>query len=257
MRTEKCARSLCISFITESDVATMTNRINNKRVCAIILAAGMGSRMKSTTPKQNMQLCGMTVAERSVAAFSQSELISSIIVVTRAEDVIALDAKLKDKFTKRITVIAGGTTRQESASLGFKAVSDTADYVAIHDAARCLITPSMIDRVVSAAFKHGCATAGTMCTDTVKLISDGFVEKTVPRDNLFLAQTPQVFRCDLYTKAIRASADNVTDDNMLLESIGEKVYCVDTGKENIKITSSQDLLYAEFLLGTFAGNEGR
>ena len=222
----------------------------NTCVCAIILAAGSGSRMKLDITKQRILLGDESVLARTVRIFDSCDSIDSIIVVTRADEVdFARNAV--SGFSKVCGVVIGGETRAESARLGFLEIPENTDYVAIHDAARCFITPDMIEAVVSDAKKYGAATASARVTDTVKTVNrDSFISETVDRNTLVTVQTPQIFRADLYKKAL-GSYDgglNITDDNMLLELIGVKPYCTDTGKHNIKITTIDDLDFANYLL---------
>ena len=222
---------------------------NTNCVTAIILAAGSGSRMVSKTTKQRLNLLGESVLFRSVKSFESCDKINGIIVVTREEEVAWASEELAS-FSKVKAIIPGGKTRAESARIGFMSVPQDADFVAIHDGARCLVTPENISDVVSAAIVHGAATAGTFITDTVKKLSGEMIEGTIPRDCLFSAQTPQVFAYKLYEKALREcrTSDSITDDNMLLEAIGIKVCPVNTGKHNIKLTTTEDMELAEFLL---------
>ena len=207
--------------------------------------------MNSAITKQRIEILGESVIERSVKAFNDCELISSIVVVAKKEEFFDIKALLSDKFVKLCSVIVGGNTRAESAKAGFLSIPSDTEYVAIHDAARCLVTPDMIRAVVLAAKKHGAATAGTAVTDTVKRTDrQGIIMETVPRENLFAAATPQIFSTEIYKRAVEEDGAIlcVTDDNMLVEKIGASVYCVDTGKENIKITTRSDLEYAEFII---------
>lgn len=197
-----------------------------------------------------MTILGESVLFRSVKAFNESDLVDSIVVVTRADEVEWVREELKG-FSKVCAIVIGGKTRAESAKLGFAYIPESATFVAIHDAARCLITTDMINAVAEAAFVHGAATAATSVTDTVKQVGeDGFVNKTLPRGELMLAQTPQIFARGLYETALSAikSDNSITDDNMMVELTGAKVYPVEMGKQNIKITTIDDIAYAEFVL---------
>ena len=218
-------------------------------VTALILAAGSGTRMGNEVTKQRITLGGESILRCSVKVFASSSEIDCIVVACREDEV---DWAREETFdmSKPVFVITGGKTRAESSKKAFSAIPKESDFVAIHDAARCLVTVKNIDDVIHAAYINGAATAGTKVTDTVKTFSDGFINSTIPRDNLFFAHTPQVFSCELYEKALRSSTLDIsnTDDNMLIEHIGGKVYPVDTGKQNIKITTADDLAYAEFLL---------
>lgn len=226
-----------------------------RRTAAVILAAGLGSRMQLADgkTKQLLLLEGKPVFLHTLLAFDRASTIDEIVLVIRKEEVRAVRRVLEGvTLTKPLRLVPGGDTRQESARRGLEAVSDKMTHVAVHDAARCLITPFMIDEVVRAAHIHRAASAGCRMTDTVKLVTpDGFVERTLDRDTLFRAQTPQAFEKKLYYAATYVAYEKkqeVTDDNMLLESIGQTVKMVDCGYENIKVTTKEDLLFAEAIL---------
>lgn len=226
--------------------------MNKLKTSAIILAGGTGSRMNSNKTKQFMDILGKTVIERSVFAFSDSALIDEIIVVVKEDEKLAaLDVLSTIKYTKPIKIVTGGACRAESAKNGFSAVDSASDFVAIHDAARCLITSEMIDKVVEKAYKTEAATAVCGVTDTIKTVdNEGKITSTIPRETVFRAQTPQVFSKALYAKALASckALENITDDNMLVESIGVDVYAVDLGQTNIKITTHDDLAVARNIL---------
>ena len=220
-------------------------------VAAVILAAGSGSRMNISTTKQQLLIAGKTVLRRSLEAFQSCSGITSITVVVRDGE---QDFAMQQAFglDKVHSIVIGGKTRAESARIGFGAIPEDSDYVAIHDAARCLITPEAISSVVNDAVKHGAASASMRAIDTVKLVdNEGFVLDTPDRDRVMLATTPQIFKTDIYSTALNLtdSTDSaITDDNMLVERAGYKVFCTDTGKNNMKITHSDDVEYAEFIL---------
>lgn len=222
-----------------------------KYVTAIILAAGSGSRMNMNTTKQKLLLAGESVLHRAVGVFEKCEDITSIIVVSREEEIEFARAELEG-FEKVKAIVAGGATRLESAFCGFRQADGKTEFVAIHDAARCFVTERMISDVLRDAITHGAATASAEVTDTIKIIDfNGNIEKNLSRSTLRAVQTPQIFRMDLYAKAIQytdLSDASITDDNMLLERIGVHPYCTDTGKENFKITTVEDLRFAKYLL---------
>ena len=217
------------------------------KTVAIILAAGIGSRMKSDTTKQKMQICGKSVLLRTALAFENAKSVDGIVVVCRKDELDFAKAELFG-LKKVMDFVPGGETRRDSARAGFSA-SRGADFVAIHDAARCMITPDAIDSVVTAAHKHGAASAVGAVNDTVKLVNaDGIIEKTVPRDSLRLAQTPQVFSREIYKKAQNTVENGITDDNMMAESVGAQIKTVTLDCYNFKITTHADIEYAQFLL---------
>lgn len=221
-------------------------------VCALILAAGSGLRMNLGKTKQRLVLFGESILKRSIRIFNQAKAVDSIIIVARADELDFAQSQALG-FEKVCKIVPGGKTRAESARIGFSEVAPEAELVAIHDAARCFVTEEIIDAVVADARKYGAATASTKIYDTVKRVdADMNIISTVNRNELVSVQTPQVCRVDTYKKALSA-ADGTgveyTDDNMLLENIGIHPHCTETGKYNIKITTKEDLDYADFLLG--------
>lgn len=226
---------------------------------AIVVAAGNSSRMGGDIPKQFMDLCGAPVVVRSLLAYEQSRSIHEIIVVCRDGDEEKYrEFKEKYSISKLSKIVTGDETRQLSVIKGLEAVSDKADFVAIADGARCLTTPEMINEVAREAYRYDAATAATRASDTIKRVSKGFITETVPRDEVWLAQTPQIFKINLYRAAAYNALEvgrQATDDNSLVEAIGRSVFTVECGKENIKITTPDDIIYAEAILKSRASRE--
>lgn len=214
---------------------------------AIIVASGSSTRMGEGISKQMIMLDGIPVVARTIMAFDACECIKEIIVVAR-EDEFYLYRELQRlyKFKKLVRLVAGGKTRQDSVKNGFRAISRGTKFVAIHDGARCLITPEQIETICSEAYKNGCATAATRAVDSVK-ISNGknrFIDKSANRNHIWLAQTPQVFRAETYEMALRAAERDgleVTDDNSLVENLGVSIKLVECGRANLKITTQDDI----------------
>ena len=202
--------------------------------------------------KQQLSVSGKSVLYRSLEAFEQCNDITDIILVIRNEEMYFAKAEALDKLSKLRKIVPGGKTRFESARLGFEAIDFDCQFIAIHDAARCLILPDMITKVVRDALLYGAASASSVVVDTVKRIDeDGFALCTESREELRLATTPQIFDYELYSKAVNLAYNkkiDVTDDNMLMEHIGVKVYMTDVGKSNIKITYAEDIPFAEYIL---------
>jgi 2-C-methyl-D-erythritol 4-phosphate cytidylyltransferase len=220
------------------------------KTVAVILAAGVGSRMNSSTTKQKLVICGKSVLRRTLEAFESSREVEAVIVVTR-QDELEFARKEASVLEKVIDFVIGGETRAESAKNGFLAAKDLCDFVMIHDAARCLITGKKIDAVATATYVHGAASASHYISDSIKIVADGFITKNVNRNELISVQTPQAFAKDLYASALAVASSlgsEVTDDNSLVELIGVNVYPVDTGKDNIKITDPEDIELAEYLI---------
>ena len=187
----------------------------------------------------------------TLLSFQNAPYIDEIVVVARAEDTESVyDIKEAYRITKLTEVVRGGSTRAISVQKGFARIHKKTRYVAIHDGARCLITPDDILRVSRAAYRHRAATAATPVTDTVKIANRrGFIESTTDRDRVFLATTPQIFHADLYRAALaNVDDDSLTDDNQLMEKIGYPVKLVNIGKHNLKITHPDDVAMAEFIL---------
>jgi len=222
-------------------------------LCAVILAGGSSSRLGTERTKQMTELCGIPVVMRSALAFEKCADVDGIVFVAKKEEIPLYDEMIKKySIKKSLCVTAGGATRQESALLGFEKIPDKSDYVAIHDAARCLVTPEIISSVFNTAMIHGAATASQKANDTIKEINAaGKITASPNRESLMLAQTPQIFRDEIYRAAsymAKRDGFQATDDCMLCERLGIDVYTVDCGSENIKITSKTDLALAEVIL---------
>ncbi len=223
------------------------------KTAAIVLAAGASTRMGGDTPKQLIEVCDKPIVIHSLLAFEKSDYISDIILVV--PEGYERDYRVLAKsygISKISNVVAGGETRNKSAAKGFNKLGADVKYVAIHDAARCLVTPEIIDRVCMAAVKYKAASAATRCTDTVKVSGKNkFIDRTEDRNHVWLAQTPQVFLCDLYRAASYIASEaslDPTDDNSLIENINHNVRLVECGKYNMKITTPEDLTVAEAIL---------
>ena len=236
------------------DKAAKIVRLTKKNyTAAIILAAGTSSRMGKGINKQLYQLRGVPVLARTLLAYERCPLIREIVVVGAKQnlDEIAEICQLFN-ISKMTKIVEGGNTRQESAICGMRALSEKAAYVAIADGARCLTTPVQIARVCAAAYRHQAASAAHKVTDTIKRTTPmGMSQATVDRTNLWQAQTPQVFNVSLYLAAIHRSVRDrfiATDDNALIEHLGYRVYMVECGVENLKITTPLDLPLAEAIV---------
>jgi 2-C-methyl-D-erythritol 4-phosphate cytidylyltransferase/2-C-methyl-D-erythritol 2,4-cyclodiphosphate synthase len=219
-------------------------------VSAIIAAGGRGTRFGGGRPKQLLALGGRPILQRSVEAFIRSPLVNDIIVALPPDLVVARPDYLT-AGDARVEVVAGGTRRQDSVANAFARVSDHADIVVIHDAARPLVSSDLIRRTIEAAAHTGAAIAAVAARDTVKRAdASGLVMATLPRDEIFLAQTPQAFRTAVLRDALgRAGPDtSATDEAMLAELAGYPVQLVDGDPGNLKITTAEDLALAEQLL---------
>lgn len=219
---------------------------------AIIVASGSSSRMGVDVSKQLLKLNNTPVIVHTLLAFEKATSINEIIVAAKKEE-ISLYEEFARTFhiTKFKKAVAGGETRQESVKNAFAAISDKTAFVSIHDGARCLITPEEIEQVNSAAYLTGAATAAIRCEETVKKEKSGLIEETLDRDHIWLARTPQVFGVNLYRAALAiAERDQitVTDDCALVEHIDYRIRLVKCSKNNIKITTMEDIPLATAIL---------
>ena len=221
------------------------------RTVAIIPAGGVGKRLGSSIAKQYLLLDGVPVIARTLKIFQQSKIIDEIFLVVPQDDLISAQKQLVDKYdlTKVVTIVAGGKERQDSVRKGLSAIVDRCDVVIIHDGVRPLLTEEMLNQVVVAAKSDGASSIGVKVKDTVKqTTNDDLVEATLPRNNLWLTQTPQAFSFDVLQKAYAAAVNDKfygTDDASLVERIGVKVKMIAGSYENIKITTPDDLIIAE------------
>ncbi len=224
---------------------------------AVICAAGSSTRITGTgegaTTKQFLDLDGIPVVARTLIAYEAADTIHEIIVVAKENELSMYDG-FKELYglSKLTHVVAGGETRQDSARIGSDFVDERCKFVAIADAARCLITPEDINKVCHAAYQWGAASAGVKAVDTVKIVdTSAFIDSTPDRAYVWLAQTPQVFNLPLYRTAAYVARDDefkATDDNQLAEHLRVPVKMVATSRENIKITVPDDLLFAYAVL---------
>ena len=226
---------------------------------AIIAAAGTGARMASDRPKQFLLLAGTPIIFHTLKPFEQCDSIQEVIVVLPAEESAAFLALAgKQGLRKLSRVVPGGATRADSVKRGLNAIrSASAGIVAVHDGVRPFVTVEEIERVVAAAESDGAAILVAPVTDTIKQISGddgplaGSVIKTLERQELRRALTPQCFAYDLLRRAYEHADVNdpsLTDESALVERIGARVTIIEGSNRNIKITTPQDLLIAEAFL---------
>ena len=224
------------------------------KVAAIVVAAGQGSRMGSEIPKVFLPLGGIPMVAVTIRALATVELIGEIVVVVAPEHVPLLERVLEEWGPAKTPVhhALGGAERQDSVAAGLAAVSAETEIVAVHDAARPFVPPARVTAVIQAAAAEGAALLAVPSRDTVKLVDDhGLVTQTPPRQRVWLAQTPQVFRAGLLREAhARARQDGIvaTDDAALVERMGRPVKVVPGEASNVKITTPADLQWAEWYL---------
>ncbi len=193
------------------------------------------------------------VLAHTLEAFEQTSCVGEIILVARAERVTEFqDLVRQSGFKKTRKVVAGGAQRQDSVRAGLEQLGESADYVAVHDAARPLVMPGQIERVFALAKEHGAAALAEPITDTLKRADkDRFVTGGVARDGLYAMQTPQIFSRKLLVDAYAdVAAKNlfVTDEVSAVEHLGARVLLVPNAEFNVKITYPRDLLLAQSAL---------
>ncbi len=219
---------------------------------AIIPAAGSGRRMGLDHPKQFHLLAGVPVLVHTVQAFVDSPCISRIVVVVPVDHLDSTRELLQehDFDMDHVLVTAGGKRRQDSVYNGLNVLVDTVDIVLVHDGARPLVTPALIERCCRAAEESGAAIAAVPVKDTLKKSGqDQCIAHTVDREDLWQAQTPQAARLSLLLRAYgEAGGRDVTDEASLLEGAGIPVQLVEGSETNIKITRPDDLVIAEKIM---------
>lgn len=222
------------------------------RVAAIIAAGGRGLRLGADRPKQFLDVGGQSILQISLAALAASDRITDIVVAL-PDDHLATESKaLQQGCARPLTFVAGGVRRQDSVANALAGAPKDADVILIHDAARPFVTQAVIARTIDGARAHGAAIAAVAVKDTVKQTTgdpgaDGsrLIRATIPRDTVFLAQTPQAFRRDILARALSDGAGiDATDEAMLVERLGLPVHVVKGDAGNVKITSADDLAAA-------------
>jgi 2-C-methyl-D-erythritol 4-phosphate cytidylyltransferase/2-C-methyl-D-erythritol 2,4-cyclodiphosphate synthase len=217
-------------------------------VAAILAAGGQGVRFGAARPKQLATLGGRPILARSFDALAGCDLVTSVVVALPADLASAPPAYLR-RADKPVAIVAGGPRRRDSVALAFARSDPRADVVVVHDAARPLASGLLIRRTVEAAAASGAAVAAVRAQDTVKRAGQsGLVEATLPRERIYLAQTPQAFRRAVLQDALAVDGD-ASDEAMLVERAGHPVQLVEGDPRNLKITTAGDLELAERLLG--------
>src|SRR5438270_2322907 len=222
--------------------------------CALIVAAGRGTRFGGDLPKQYLPLGGATVLRHAVNAFAAHPRIDGVLVAIRPED-----RELFDRALAGIAVlppVPGGPERQDSVRLGLEALAERKpERVLIHDGARPFPTPELIDRVIDGLDRAPAAIPALPLGDTIKRVEDGRILETIDRSQLWRAQTPQGFHFDAILAAHRQMAGRVlTDDAAVAEAAGIAPLIVAGSEENLKVTTAEDLAAAERLLAARQGD---
>ena len=224
------------------------------KTTAIIVAAGTGSRFRSDTPKQFLDLGGRPVIVQTILRFVHAESVDSIIVVLGSQ---WLNFFENTTYGCPFRIVEGGSTRAESVLNGLNALDPETEIVAVHYGARPLVSIKDIDSTVERAKESGAACLVSTVTDTIKTVNHAEITGTLDRDKLRRALTPQVFRVELLRRAFALGdvSDAVTDECYLVEKLGHPIATVEATSPNIKITTANDLLVAAALIEEFTLSE--
>jgi 2-C-methyl-D-erythritol 4-phosphate cytidylyltransferase len=225
------------------------------KVIALIPAAGIGKRMGAEINKQYLLLAGKPIVAHTLAIFEHAPFVNDIYLITPEQEIPYCREQVVERygFTKVRGIVPGGAERQHSVLNGLRAAEGTADndVVLIHDGVRPFIPAAVLERAVEVATLQDGALVAVPAKDTVKMVMNGIVTETPPRENLWLAQTPQAFTYGVIRAAHEiAEAEGYlgTDDASLVERLGKNVHIVIGDYRNIKITTPDDLILAEALL---------
>lgn len=224
------------------------------KVQAIIPAAGSGERLKSALPKSFVEIRGKPLCVHALEAFERSRTVDSVILVGARQHLKEF-GRLVERFSLRkvVKIVAGGETRCVSVAKGLAVLDRDTDIVVVHDAARPLIDPAVIDQAVEQLNECQALVVAVPVSSTLKAASQEgkWIERTIDRKNLWEIQTPQVFQKDILAKANAQNKDiHATDDAMLVEHLGIRVKVFPGDRRNIKVTTPEDIALAEALCRT-------
>jgi 2-C-methyl-D-erythritol 4-phosphate cytidylyltransferase len=226
--------------------------MNKIKYWVVIPAAGTGRRFGATIPKQYLSLRGRPIIEHTITKFLYHPHIEKIIISLQAKDTFWQQLQL-DRYNSKILVTTGGALRYDSVYAGLQAIAGIAnphDFILVHDAVRPCLSPTDIDKLINEVGNHPVGgILGSRVRDTLKHINpENEIIHTFPRENIWQALTPQMFRYKLLTQALEqiiANKDAVTDEASAIESLGFVPMIVEGRRDNIKITFPEDLLLAE------------
>jgi 2-C-methyl-D-erythritol 4-phosphate cytidylyltransferase len=251
------------------------------KTCAIIPAAGRGLRMGEAKPKQFLELSGKPILLHTLETISRSRFLSGILVVAQKDFLAATENLIRaycsvhpDKlcYSSRraspgsvplslqeggagnricITVVVGGKERQDSVFNALQELPEECVWVLIHDGVRPFVSRQLLESTWKAALETGAAIAALPATDTIKWVREKTVLETLPREEIWFVQTPQVFRKDIIVAAYREARErgwSGTDDAFLVECFGVPVSVVPGERSNIKITTPEDLVWGNWLV---------
>ncbi len=235
--------------------------MKTKEVGAIVVAAGSGTRMGGARPKQYLDLGGRPVLSRTLEAFEKSILVQAVVVVIPPGDVAYCwqEAIRPYGLSKVRQVVEGGKRRQDSVRSGLKALGSEYPIVVVHDGARPLVSPDLIDASVEAMRDARAVITAVPSRDTLKEVDhSGFVKSTLERERIWMVQTPQVFRFEdlmaAHQRAVEKGFTEAPDDSVLVERLGIEVKVIQGSSLNIKITTPEDLDLAGAILSIKQGD---
>ena len=219
----------------------------------LVPAAGLGKRLLRSEPKALVDLAGEPLLVHTLRCFAPLGLVKNAVIMVPLHHEPGFRAAIDGAFPEtQVQLCPGGAERQQSVARGLDAIATDDGIVVIHDAARPFIDPDTVREAISEARKHGAATVATPCVDTIlEAGKTHFLENTPDRSRLWACQTPQVFRIDLLREAHRRAAAEgrrYTDDATLVHAQGNAVRIVAGSPRNFKVTTPEDLRYAEFLI---------
>ncbi len=217
---------------------------------AVLVMAGSGVRLGGAVPKAFVEVAGQPLWRHAARTLAATPGCRALVLVAPAGFVASVTVQAREEFPDAC-IVAGGARRQDSVRAGLEAVPEGIDVVAVHDAARPLVTRSVVEAAVREAADGGAALVAVPVRDTVKRVRDGRVVETLDRSTLWQAQTPQAFRIDVLRRAHESAAREAveaTDDSALVERLGLPVSVVRGDPWNLKVTERDDLGVAEALL---------
>ncbi|GLI20294.1 2-C-methyl-D-erythritol 4-phosphate cytidylyltransferase [Tepidanaerobacter syntrophicus] len=220
------------------------------QVCAVIAAGGQGKRMNSNVSKQFLTIKGHPILYYTLNKFEKMKILNEIILVVPPADVKYTKEQIIKKYGfKKTIIVEGGKERQDSVYNGLKALPKDADIVVIHDGVRPFIPVKIIENSIEAAAECDAVGVAVPVKDTIKVVDDKSIVKTTPdRKALWAIQTPQTFKYDVIMKAYEKAMEDGfygTDDTVLVERMGLPVKIIEGSYENIKITTPEDIIFAE------------
>ena len=220
--------------------------------CSAVVAAAGGSSRMGGVNKLLLPLEGIPVLARTLRALDEARLVDEIVVAAREEDLLTIgDLCRTYGVTKPVKIVRGGETRAASVLAAAMECREDGAFIAVHDGARPLAEPALIDSVIQLAFRTNAAAAAVPVKDTIKVTAEGKIVSTPDRETLRAVQTPQVFDGALLRAALQAAVDGgipVTDDCSAVERMGKEIYLTEGSYENIKITTPEDMALAAAIL---------